>query len=204
MNGVGNKEVLHIKKYPNRRYYDASRSCHVTLHEVYDLIQAGHDVVISDSRNGEDITNLVLTQVILERDPPKLDIFPAWILHLMIRSNRHALRSFVDRVFGPMMELFATSQRQWESYIRDAMSGRFSSPLDWAQSMMTAFSPGQRTAATTPPAGPDFQRPHPDTSGSDSPEQNGPATLAELRKELETLTRRIESLQAEGEGSVEN
>jgi polyhydroxyalkanoate synthesis repressor PhaR len=197
MNVVGNKDVLHIKKYPNRRYYDASRSCHVTLHEVYDLIQAGHDVVISDSRNGEDITNLVLTQVILERDPPKLDIFPAWILHLMIRSNRHALRSFVDRVFGPTMELFATSQRQWESYVRDAMSGRFSSPLDWAQTMMTAFGPGHRAGMTTPPGGTDSQSPPSDTVDSESPERNGPATVAELRRELEALTQRIETLQAE-------
>jgi len=183
------REVLQIKKYPNRRYYDATRSSHITLHEVYDLIQAGHDVVISDSRTGEDITNLILAQVILERDQPKLDVFPSSILHIMIRSNRHMLRSFVDRFFGPMMEVFATSQRQWETYLRDAMSGRIASPLDWANSLFNAFGANRRHAATdsAPPESPGDNREPP------VPPEPTRDTLQDLRDQVAELTRRIEA-----------
>ena len=61
-------EVIQIKKYPNRRYYDTSNSRHVTLQEMHDLIVSGKDICVTDSRNGDDITNLVLTQILLERD----------------------------------------------------------------------------------------------------------------------------------------
>ncbi len=203
MNSSEKREVLQIKKYPNRRYYDATRSCHVTLHEVYELIQAGHEVVITDSRNGEDITNLVLAQVILERDQPKLDIFPASILHLVIRSNRHVLRSFVDRVFGPMMDLFATSQRQWDSYLRNTMSGRITSPFDWAQSMFGAMAPNHRNSAGTAPrseGSPEHEVPPPE-SGVGTIDSDG---LAELRTQLEILSRRIEALQSKSASAEED
>ena len=72
--------VLQIKKYPNRRYYDATRSCHVTLQEVYDLVRDGQDVCVTDSRTGEDITNLNLMQDMLEKDQPKLDVFPSRVI----------------------------------------------------------------------------------------------------------------------------
>src|SRR5262245_23395235 len=94
------KGVLEIKKYPNRRLYDATRSCQVTADDLYQLIREGYEVAVTDSKTGQDITNVVLTQMILERDPPKLDVFPASILHEVIRSNQQMWRSFVDRLFG--------------------------------------------------------------------------------------------------------
>ena len=133
------REVLQIKKYPNRRYYDATRSQHVTLHDVHDLILAGKDVCITDSRTNEDITNLVLTQILLEKDQPKLDIFPTSIFHMMIRSNRQMLRGYVDRFFAPMLSMMATSQKHFEQFVRSASGGAFMSPVEWTNRMMEFF-----------------------------------------------------------------
>ena len=69
--------VFEIKKYPNRRFYDVTRSRHVTLNDLYELVQVGERILVTDSKTGADITNIVLTQIILEHDPPKLDLFPA-------------------------------------------------------------------------------------------------------------------------------
>ena len=142
MDKPSNQRVLSIKKYPNRRYYDATRSCHVTLHEVHDLIVSGKEVCITDSRSGEDITNIVLAQIILERDPPKLDIFPASIFHIMIRSNRQALRVSFERVFAPFMSLVASQQQQFDAYVRQTVQGKVVSPFDWASGLMDMFSTG--------------------------------------------------------------
>src|SRR3990172_5532526 len=133
-------EVIQIKKYPNRRYYDATNSRHVTLQELHDLIVSGKDICVTDSRNGEDITNLLLTQILLERDEPKLDLFPSSVLHMMIRSNRQALRSTMERFFGPFLGLVSTSQKQFDAYLRQAMQTNVSSPMEWANRMMQAFS----------------------------------------------------------------
>ena len=105
MNASDNHGTLQIKKYPNRRYYDASRSRHITLHEIYDLIVAGQDICIIDSRSGKDLTNHALLQIILEQDQPKLDLLPPSLLHLLIRSNRQMLHAALERGFGPFRAL---------------------------------------------------------------------------------------------------
>ena len=80
-------DVLQIRKYPNRRYYDATRSRHVKLLDIRKAVQAGCSVCVRDSRTGEDITNQVLGQVILHADGAKLSVIPSEVLHYMIRSD---------------------------------------------------------------------------------------------------------------------
>ncbi len=81
-------KLLEIKKYPNRRYYDATRSRHVTLEEINNLIRDGYEVRVTDSKTGQDITAKVLAQIILELDSPKLGIFPVPLLHRLILRQR--------------------------------------------------------------------------------------------------------------------
>ncbi len=113
--------LLEIKKYSNRRYYDATRSCHVTMEGIYDLIRSGHEVRITDSKSGENITSKVLAQIILEYDPLKLEAFPTAMLHEVIRSNEKIVREFVDKYFSQAFQSFLDSQRQFEEFLRQAM-----------------------------------------------------------------------------------
>ena len=59
------KKVV-IKKYENRRLYDTTNSRYVNLEEVAQLVQSGKDVEVVDAATGEDLTRLVLTQIIVE------------------------------------------------------------------------------------------------------------------------------------------
>src|SRR5580704_15433092 len=56
------KTIL-IKKYENRRLYDATDSRYVNLDEVAKMLQNGDDVRVVDATTGEDITRLILTQI---------------------------------------------------------------------------------------------------------------------------------------------
>ena len=181
-----NSEVIQIKKYPNRRYYDATNSRHVTLQELHDLIVSGKEICVTDSRNGDDITNLLLTQILLEQDEPKLDLFPSSVLHVMIRSNRQVLRSSMERFFGPFQGLLKTSQKQFDAYMRQAMQTNMSSPMEWASRMMQSFSGAPQAS------GPGMsQPPEPPTESHESGE-----TLDDLRKQLAALQRRVDKLGA--------
>lgn len=184
--------MVQIKKYPNRRYYDATNSRHITLQEVHDMIVAGQDVCVTDSRTGDDITNLVLTQILLERDEPKLDLFPSSVLHLIIRSNRQVLRSWLERSFGPFLGMISTSQKQMDAYWRQAMQGNMASPMEWANRFMQAFSgPGSGTGSrgsTGVDAPPD--------NGVEPPAETPPESLDELRARLEQLQRQVADLSA--------
>ena len=180
-------QTIQIKKYPNRRYYDASRSRHVTLDEVCDLVREGQDVVITDSRTGADLTNQVLMQILLERDHLKLDLIPSTFLHLMLRSNRQALRDTFDRFFGPFMEMLSASQKQFDAYLRQTTGTPLATPLDWANRLVEAFSPHvpPRQAGDAPVG--DSEPPPAEPDSRDE-------AIDELRREIRSLTQQIDKL----------
>jgi polyhydroxyalkanoate synthesis repressor PhaR len=132
------QEALQIKKYPNRRYYDITHSRHITLKEVRDLIRSGQAVSITNSRTGKDITNLVLAQIIMGKDRPKLDLLPPSILHLMIRLDHQALRSYLERFLGLSLAAFSEFQKRLDARERQAAGSGILFPLDRA-GMVQAF-----------------------------------------------------------------
>lgn len=179
-------EPLHIKKYPNRRFYDATRSRHVTLNEVYDAVVAGHDVVVTDSRTEEDITNVILLQIMLERELPKLSVFPSSVLHLMIRSNPQVLRESFERFFGPFLTILAQSQKQFDDYIRQTMRGPLGAPINWANTMMQAFSAARPSSPPPAEEEPEMDEPNDPSGGAD-----------DLRRRVAELTRMVEEMRRE-------
>ncbi len=112
---------VQLRRYPNRRYYDAARSQHLTLEDIFRLICDGHEVQVNDSKSGEDITVRVLAQLILEQAPGKLAALPAELLHQIIRSNESLLREFVDKYFYRALSAFIESQREFDRYLRQAL-----------------------------------------------------------------------------------
>ncbi|MCH8251919.1 MAG: hypothetical protein IID36_05645 [Planctomycetes bacterium] len=215
MDASAKRKTSHIKKYPNRRYYDTSQSAHVTLQQLHDSVAAGNIIVVTDSRTGEDITNLVLMQILLEKEQPKLLLFPASLLHQMVRSDSSVLRTFVDRFFGPFQDVFAMTKNQFDAFVGQAMGRSAASPFDWAERMMKAFA----TSAARPDdgSGPGDSQSHPDAGPGSVDETAAPprqpetsadaparptmpqstgdqGALAELREQLSLLTRRIDEI----------
>lgn len=200
MADVAKNETLQIRKYPNRRYYDATRSCHVTLNDVYGLISEGRTVCVTDSTTEEDITNLVLLHMILERDQPKLNVFPSGVLHMMIRSEYQVLRSSVDRFFGPFLTMISATQKQLDAYLGQTMQATGLSPRDWADKMMQAFTPKAESPdkpngePAVPPAAP--TQPAPPPQPSETPAKAD--SIDELRQQIRSLTERLEQLSESG------
>ena len=77
-----------IKRYPNRKLYDTDAKRYVTLDDVTRLIQAGQEVHVVDYESGEDLTNLTLTQIILEQEKRSSSgLIPRFLLTSMIRAG---------------------------------------------------------------------------------------------------------------------
>jgi len=57
-----------IKKYPNRRLYDTAQSRYVTLSDIKNLVSEETDLVVIDNKSGDDITRLILLQVVSEQE----------------------------------------------------------------------------------------------------------------------------------------
>ena len=70
------KDTVKIRKYPNRRLYDTSRSTHLTQDEVLALVRRGQTIQINDSRTEADITNEVMLQILVSRAPELVAALP--------------------------------------------------------------------------------------------------------------------------------
>jgi len=180
------ERLLNIKKYPNRRYYDATRSRHVTFEEIYELVRDGYDVQITDSKSGEDITAKVLAQLIIELDPLKLGVFPVPLLHGLLRATPAAMTEYARRYWAQMFGSLAESQRDVGQYVSRMMAVPAETlptgMADWARMMWgSAGAPGKGGGGS------------PEKPGTE--ENAGKANVTGgLREELEALSRQMEEL----------
>jgi polyhydroxyalkanoate synthesis repressor PhaR len=188
---------VQLRRYPNRRYYDATRSQHLTLEDIFRLISEGHQVQVNDSKTGEDITVRVLAQLILEQAPSKLAALPAELLHQIIRTNESLLREFVEKYFYRAFAAFLESQRELERYLRRALGlsspdqapyGPLSGqgfpllPSNWAAMMMGPFARALLTNGETLPS----------AAGSVAGEE-----VSDVRKAVEELKQEVDALRSE-------
>jgi polyhydroxyalkanoate synthesis repressor PhaR len=159
---------LEIKKYPNRRYYDATHSRHLTLDEIRTLVQQGYDLHVVDARTSADITAQVLTQIILELDTPKVDSLPVPLLVRLIRVNDQLVKDFIEKYFNQALKSFLDYQRQVEEQIRrtHGLPSVFPSVSAWTKAVLEPFT--QALSGSTSPT------PTSDVSPAPAPEPANP------------------------------
>ena len=73
-----------IKKYANRKLYDVKEKKYVNLSEISRLIREGKEVKVIDNKTKEDITSLILAQIIVEQEKTKKIMLPSILSPLKI------------------------------------------------------------------------------------------------------------------------
>ena len=104
------KTIL-IKKYENRRLYDATNSRYVNLDEVAQFVRLGYDVRAIDVATGEDITRLILTQIIADGARTPDSSFPLDVLRQMVIASGHATQEGAIRYFKALTDLYQNTYR---------------------------------------------------------------------------------------------
>ena len=139
--------VLEIKRYSNRRFYDSTRSQHVTQDDLYQLIQDGYQIRVTDAQTGKDITSRVLTQLIIDMESAKIKVFPTELLHGIIRANESLSNEFAENYFSHAFEWFQETRRKMDNQVREALKMNPSgNPMtDWMQTMWGGIPPQQST-----------------------------------------------------------
>jgi len=97
-------DQITIKKYSNRRLYDSLNKRYVTHEDIATLIRKGSEIKVIDSQSGEDITKLILIQVILESEKNKEDILPVSFLHMLIKYGNQVAKDFFENYFLMMFQ----------------------------------------------------------------------------------------------------
>jgi len=86
-----------IKRYQNRKLYDTSDSCHVTLEDISDMIKRGEEIQVIDNETKEDLTAVTLAQIIFEEQKRKKHVLPYATLKEIIQSGQETIRELVHK-----------------------------------------------------------------------------------------------------------
>lgn len=188
-NNHSKDRTLEINKYPNRRYYDTTRSRNISLEHIHRAIIEGWNVRVLDAKTKQDITAQVLTQILLEYEPLKLSQFSNELLTQTIRVNDAVLKDFVDVYFRQAFEAFCVSQKQVDQFLRQThqLQSMLPKPAAWAGNFFSPWMPAPAAPGVNPPASGAPAQPAGKDENKASRAAAGSGEIAALRKEIATL-----------------
>ena len=93
--------MLVIKRYPNRKLYDTEAKGYITLEQIAELIRGGQEIQVIDNVTGEDLTAVVLTQIILEQEKKQAGFVPSAILAGLVQSGGRTFNSLRQSLTNP-------------------------------------------------------------------------------------------------------
>lgn len=106
-------EPILIKKYANRRLYDTSRSAYITLDDLCEMVRDKLDFVVRDAKTGEDLTQAVLTQVIVEKEGSGETLLPTSFLKQLIGYYGDQMNTMMlPNYLQTMMDSFVQNQEK--------------------------------------------------------------------------------------------
>jgi polyhydroxyalkanoate synthesis repressor PhaR len=106
-----------IKKYANRRLYDASQSRHITLDDIRGLIVKGEKIRVVEDKSGQDITRHILLQVIAEQEQFGRPILSTTVLESIIRFYGNSMQGFLASFLEKSIETFLHQQENVQAQI---------------------------------------------------------------------------------------
>ncbi|MBV9345007.1 MAG: polyhydroxyalkanoate synthesis repressor PhaR [Gammaproteobacteria bacterium] len=150
-----------IRKYANRRLYDAQDSRHVTLEDLRKLIAAGQRIKVIDDKSGEDLTRSILLQIIASQEQFGTPVLSTPLLEGIIRFYgnpiQQMLTRYLEQSIGGLLRQQSVMQEQMAKALETPMAplaemARQNMEM-WAKmqaSMLSAFHPPEAGPA---PAG---------------------------------------------------
>ncbi len=85
-----------IKRYENRKLYDPQARAYVTLEDLAQAIGRGVELRVVDQATGQDLTTVVLAQVILEGLKQRTASIPQQVLARLIRLGSGPAAAWTD------------------------------------------------------------------------------------------------------------
>ena len=109
-----------IKRYANRKLYNTESSRYITLKGISELVREGKDVRVIDNESGQDITPVVLSQILVDdqkqpRDPASA--VSGRVLSELIQRGGDAIYSMFRRSVDDVDEKLTDVRENVKSWI---------------------------------------------------------------------------------------
>jgi polyhydroxyalkanoate synthesis repressor PhaR len=129
-----------VKKYGNRRLYDTAASRYINLDDIAALIREGKDVKVVDAKTGQDLTRVILTQIITEDAKDKPTGLPLELLRQLIVASDEVRQEFI---MWYLKSAFDTYQK-----VQDAVQNRLG---EVQSAILSPVEVMKKFLGTTPP-----------------------------------------------------
>ena len=136
-----------LRKYSNRRLYDTSRSCYVTLEDVKELVLSGEAFQVQDSKTGQDLTRNILLQIIAEQEAEGHGtLLTNQVLQQLIRFYGDPMQGMMSQYLEQSISAFLDHQDRMRDQMKTMMGAAnplnmMSRMADQNMAMWNMFSP---------------------------------------------------------------
>lgn len=131
--------VILIKKYGNRRLYDTAGSRYVNLDDLAAHIRAGREVRVVDATTGQDLTRVVLTQIITEDAKDKPTGLPLELLRQLIIASDEVRQEFLMWYLKSAFDTYQKLQDTVQNRLSEVQSAVLS-PVEMMKRFLGAAS----------------------------------------------------------------
>ena len=174
--------MLTIKRYPNRKLYDTEAKKYITLDGISQLIRDGREVQVVDHASGEDLTTVILTQIIFEQEKKNNGFLPRSVLRGLVQAGGDTVSSLRKTLSAPL-EMISHVDEEIRNRV-DALIKGGEMTLEDGQNMLNSLI-GRSEKAEEP---------------ANEKKDELPSRLADLgvptRQEIDSLKAQLESLEA--------
>jgi polyhydroxyalkanoate synthesis repressor PhaR len=174
--------TITIKKYANRRLYNTGTSSYITLEDLAAMVRQNVDFQVIDAKTGDDLTHNILTQIIMEEEANNAEqLLPVSFLRELIAMYGNSMQTMMPAYLEATMKQFRQNQEKLrETFEKNMTENPFARIAEGNLAMMRAaagaFIPGAATKADAPP----------EPAKTDD--------LAELRKQMAAMQKRLDEL----------
>lgn len=127
--------MITIKKYPNRRLYDTSKSEYINMDDILVMVQSHTDFQIVDSKTGEDQTKAILLQIISEQEVNESrSLLTNTLLKQLIRfynsDMQPYVRSYLEQSLAGLLEQQEAMQLMVKNLVKTNPANMFTKMME--------------------------------------------------------------------------
>jgi polyhydroxyalkanoate synthesis repressor PhaR len=158
-----------IKKYANRRLYDATGSRHVTLEDIRKMIASGEKVKVVDDKSGADLTRAVLLQVISEQEQFGTPVLSTELLEAIIRFYGNPVQDVLTRYMEQSVGALVRQQQAMRAEMAKVLEGPMAPMAEFARQNLEQWAKVQASMLSAFAAPRPAPEPGPAPSGDAGP-----------------------------------
>lgn len=152
--------MITIKKYPNRRLYDTSKSQYVNLEAIKELVMLHKEFKVVDSKTEDDLTKSILLQIITEQEGnDQQALLTQTVLKQLIRFYGSDMQNYMRQYLEQSIGVFLERQDAMQTVMNDFMDKAspmnvFNQFVENNMNMWRSFTQGGEKPDAEPKPGP--------------------------------------------------